>query len=224
MQGAIVALLNGESQSMRNFIIGTGLLLAPFGQIAAEIILAVPGSNQAWVPAHLLMMGSLYCYVAVILGANQLLGIHKGLWGVFGDGATALALVGLLLLLGQVTIDITVGLLASTPGEMEQMFGKIRAIPAMEYAYYSIGPALFFLGFFLLILLLARFRVLALWSAGVAGAGIIFGVIGMGLNVLPSFLLVPLSLGSIWIGFLPITWKVLTNRERAWGLPQSPKR
>jgi hypothetical protein len=197
---------------MRNFIIGTGLLLAPFGQIAAEIILAVPGSNQGWVPAHLLMLGSLFCYVAVILGANQLLGIHKGLWGVFGDGATALALVGLLLLVSQITIDITVGLLASTTGEMEQMFGKIRAIPGMEYAFYSIGPALFFLGFFLLILLLARFRVLALWSAGVAGAGIIFGVAGMGLNVLPSPLVVLLSLGSIWIGFLPIAWKVLTNR------------
>ena len=212
MQGATVALLKGECQSMRNFIIGTGLLLAPFGQIAAEIILAAPGSNQGWVPAHLLMLGSLFCYVAVILGANQLLGIHKGLWGVFGDGATALALVGLLLLVSQITIDITVGLLVSTPGEMEQMFGKIRAIPGMEYAFYSIGPLLFFLGFFLLILLLARFRVLALWSAGVAGAGIIFGVAGMGLNVLPSPLLVPLSLGSIWIGFLPITWKVLTNR------------
>ena len=197
---------------MRNFIIGTGLLLAPFGQIAAEIILAVPGSNQAWIPAHLLMLGSLYCYVAVILGANQLLGIHKGLWGVFGDGATALALVGLLLLVSQITIDITVGLLASTPGEMEQMFGKIRAIPAIEYAFYSIGPSLFFLGFFLLILLLARFRVLALWSAGVAGAGIIFGVVGMRLNVLPEYLVVALSLGSIWIGFLPITWKQLTNR------------
>ena len=95
---------------------------------------------------------------------------------------------------------------------MDQMFGKIRAIPGMEYAFYSIGPLLFFLGFFLLILLLGRFRVLALWSAGVAGAGIIFGVVGMGLNVLPSPLLVLLTLGSIWIGFLPITWKVLTNR------------
>src|SRR5260370_40966046 len=117
MEGAIVALLTGAWQSMRNFTIGTGLLLAPFGQIAAEIILAVPGSNQGWVPAHLLMLGSLLCYVAVILGANQLLGIHKGLWGVFGDGATALALVGLLLWVSQITIDITVGWLASTPAE-----------------------------------------------------------------------------------------------------------
>jgi len=197
---------------MRNIIIGTGLLLAPFGQIAAEIILAVPGSNQGWVPAHFLMLGSLFCYVAVILGANQLLGVHKGLWGVFGDGVTALALVGLLLLVSQITIDITVGLLASTPDEMEQMFGRIRAIPGMEYTFYSIGPLLFFLGLFLLIPLLARFRVLAVWSASVAGAGIIFGVVGMGLNVLPSPVLVPLSLGSIWIGFLPIAWKVLTNR------------
>jgi hypothetical protein len=195
---------------MRTFIIGTGLLVAPFGQIAAEIILA--GSNQGWVPAHLLMLGSLYCYVAVILGASQLLGRHKGLWGVLGDGAPVLALVGLLLLVSQITIDITVGLLASTPSEMEHLFGTIRAIPGMEYAFYSIGPALFFLGLFLLILLLARFRVLAFWSASVAAAGIIVGVVGMGLNVLPSALLVPLSLGSIWIGFLPIAWKLLTNR------------
>ena len=197
---------------MRTFIIGTGLLIAPFGQIAAEIILTVQGSNQGWVPAHVLMLGSLFCYVAVILGASQLLDRHKGLWGVLGDGATALALVGLLLLVSQITIDLTVGLLASTPGEMEHMFGKIRAIPGMDYAFYRIGPALFFLGLFLLILLLARFRVLAFWSAGVAGAGILFGVAGMGLNVLPSALLIPLSLGSIWIGFLPSAWKLLTNR------------
>ena len=197
---------------MRTFLIGTSLLVAPFGQIAAEIILVAQGSNQGWGLAHLLMLGSLFLYVGVILGASQLLGIHKGLWGVLGDGATVLALVGLLLLVSQITIDITVGLLAKTPGEMEHMFGIIRAIPGMEYAFYSIGPLLFFLGFFLLILLLARFRVLALWSAGVAGAGIIFGVVGMGLNVLPSYLIVPLSLGSIWIGFLPIAWKMLTNR------------
>ena len=199
---------------MRTFIIGTGLLLAPFGQIAAEVILAFPGSNQAWVPAHLLMLGSLYCYVAVILGANQLLGIHKGLWGVLGDGATALALVGLLLLVSQITIDIAVGLLTSTPYEMDQMFGKIRANPGMEYAVYSIGPLLFFLGFLLVILLLARFQVLAHWGAGLAVAGIIFGIVGNGLNLLPSVLTVPLSLGSVWIGFLPITWTLLTNRYR----------
>ncbi len=195
---------------MRTFLIGASLLLAPFGQIAAEIMLA--GSNQGWIPAHLLMWGSLYCYIAVILGASQLLGMRKGLWGVLGDGATVLALVGLLLLVSQITIDVTVGLLASTPSEMDQMFGTIRAIPGMEYAFYSIGPALFFLGFFLLILLLARFRVLALWSAGVAAAGIIFGVVGMQLNVLPDYLVVLVSLGSIWIGFLPIAWKMLTNR------------
>ena len=157
---------------MRNFIIGTSLLVAPFGQIAAGIILAVQGSNQGWVLAHLLMLGSLFFYVAVTLGASQLLGIHKGLWGVLGDGATALALGGLLLSVSQITIDITVGLLASTPAEMEHMFGKIRAIPGMEYAFYSIGPSFFFLGFFLLILLLGRFHVIPLWCAGVAAAGI----------------------------------------------------
>jgi len=212
MQRAILALLKGECKSMRNFIIGTSLLVAPFGQIAAGIILAVQGSNQGWVLAHLLMLGSLFCYVAVILGASQLLDIHKGLWGVLGDGATALALLGLLFTVSQITIDITVGLLASTPVEMDQMFGTIRAIPGMEDAFYSIGPSLFFLGFFLLILLLARFRVIPLWSAGVAAAGIILGVVGRELNVLPSSVLAPLSLGSIWIGFLPIAWKLLLNR------------
>ena len=197
---------------MRNFIMGTSLLVAPFGQIAAGIILAVQGSNQGWVLAHLLMLGSLFFYMAVILGANQLLDIDNGLWGMLGDGAMVLALGGLLLSVCQITIDITVGLLASTPAEMEHMIGKIRAIPGMEYAFYSIGPSLFFLGFFLLILLLARFRVLAFWSAGVAVAGIIFGVAGRGLNILPSSLLAPLSLGSIWIGFLPVAWKLLTKR------------
>ena len=197
---------------MHKFLIGASLLVAPFGQIGAGIILVVQGSNQGWIPAHFLMLGSLFFYVAVTLGAKQLLGIHQGLWGALGDGATALALAGLLLLVSQITIDITVGLLAANPAEMGQMFGKIRAFPGMEVAFYSVGPALFFLGFFLLILLLARFRVLAFWSAGVAVAGIILGVVGRGLNILPSSLLAPLSLGSIWIAFLPITWKLLTNR------------
>src|SRR5215472_6080331 len=151
MERAPGALLKGECQSMRNCIIGTSLLVAPFGQIAAGIILAVQGSTQGWVLAHLLMLGSLFFYVAVILGASQLLDSHQGLWGGLGDGATALALLGLLLSVSQLTIDITVGLLASTPGEMEHMFGTIRAIPGMEYAFYRIGPLLFFLGLFLLI-------------------------------------------------------------------------
>jgi len=168
--------------------------------------------SQGWILAHFLMLASLFLYIAVIIGIGQLLGTQTGLRGVLGDSGAILALLGLLLTVSQITIDIAVGLLAPTTAEMDQMFGHIRAFPIMEYAFYSIGPSLFFLGFFLLILLLARFRVLALWSAGVAGAGIIFGVAGMGLNVLPSPLLVPLSLGSIWIGFLPIAWKVLTNR------------
>lgn len=197
---------------MRNFIIGISLLVAPFGQIAAGIILVVQGSNQGWVLAHLLMLGSLFFYVAVTLGASQLSGIHKGLWGVLGDGATTLALGGLLLSVSQITIDITVGLLASSPAEMERMFGKIRAIPAIEYAFYSPGPSFFFLGFFLLLLLLGRFHVIPLWGVGVAAAGIVLGVVGRGLNILPDALLAPLALGCIWIGFLPTAWKLLTKR------------
>ena len=92
------------------------------------------------------------------------------------------------------------------------MFGKIRAIPGMEYAFYSIGPSFFFLGFFLLILLLGRFHVIPLWGAGVAAAGIVLGVVGRELNILPDALLAPLALGCIWIGFLPTAWKQLTNR------------
>src|SRR5258708_19451707 len=197
---------------MRKFIIGTSLMVATFGQIAGGMMLAVQGSKQGWVLAHLFMLGSLFVYVAVILGANQLLDIQKGLWGVLGDGATALGLLGLLLLVSQITIDITVGLLASPPVEMEHMFGTIRAIPGMEYAFYSIGPSLFFLGFFLLILLLGRFHVIPLWGAGVAAAGIVLGVVGRELNILPDALLAPLALGCIWIGFLPTAWKLLTNR------------
>jgi hypothetical protein len=55
------------------------------------------------------------------------------------------------------------------------MFGTIRAIPGMEDAFYSIGPSLFFLGFFLLILLLARFRVIPLWSGPLSMNGPDYG-------------------------------------------------
>ncbi|HLX57392.1 MAG TPA: hypothetical protein VKR83_10230 [Ktedonobacteraceae bacterium] len=49
--------------------------------------------------------------------------------------------------------------------------------------------------------------------AGVAAAGIVLGVIGRELNILPDALLAPLALGCIWIGFLPAAWKQLTNRS-----------
>ena len=198
---------------MRKFIIGISMVVAPFGQVGAGIILALQGSSQGWIPAHFLMLVSLFFYIAVILGASQLLGIQKGLWGVLGDGGAFLALLGLLLSISQITIDITVGLLTLAPAEMDQMFGKIRAIPAMNYIFYSIGPALFFIGFFMLILLLGRFRAIPLWGAVVAAAGIILGVVGKGLNILPSDALGPLTLGCIWICFLPTAWQMLTTSQ-----------
>jgi hypothetical protein len=212
MQRATVALLKGIDKSMRKFITGTSLLVAPFGQIAAGIVLAVQGSSQGWILAHVLMLASLFFYIAVIIGIGQLLGTQTGLRGVLGDTGAILALLGLLLTVSQITIDIAVGLLAPTTAGMDQLFGHIRAFPLMEYAFYSIGPSLFFLGFFLLILLLGRFHVIPFWGAGVAAAGIVLGVVGRELNILPDALLAPLALGCIWIGFLPTAWKLLTNR------------
>jgi hypothetical protein len=213
LQRAKIALLKGIDKSMRKFITGISLVAAPFGQIGAGIVLTVQGSSQGWILAHVLMLASLFLYIAVILGIGQLLGTQTGLRGVLGDSGAILALLGLLLTVSQITIDIAVGLLASTPGEMDQMFGHIRAFPIMEYAFYSIGPSFFFLGFFLLILLLGRFHVIPLWCAGVAAAGIVLGVIGRELNILPDALLAPLALGCIWIGFLPTAWNHLTNRS-----------
>ena len=212
MQRATVALLKGIDKSMRKFITGTSLLVAPFGQIGAGIVLAVQGSSQGWLLPHFLMLASLFFYIAVIIGIGQLLGTQTGLRGVLGDTGAILALLGLLLTVSQITIDIAVGLLAPTTAGMDQLFGHIRAFPLMEYAFYSIGPSFFFIGFFLLILLLGRFHVIPFWGAGVAAAGIVLGVVGRELNILPDALLAPLALGCIWIGFLPTAWKLLTNR------------
>jgi len=197
---------------MQRFIFGISLILAPFGEIAAGIVLAAQGSSQGWILAHFFMLGSIFMYVAAILGVRQLLGPSKAPWGALGDGSTILALLGLLLTVSQITIDLTVGFLASTPAEMDHMFGRIRAIPAMEITFYSIGPSLFFLGLLLLILILARFHVILLWGAGLASAGIILGVVGKEINVFPAPALALFTLGSVWICFLPTAWKLLASR------------
>ena len=56
LQRAKIALLKGIDKSMRKFITGISLVAAPFGQIGAGIVLAVQGSSQGWILAHVLML------------------------------------------------------------------------------------------------------------------------------------------------------------------------
>jgi hypothetical protein len=211
-----------RSLNMQRILAGISLMLSPLVGLAAGTamgFLGRQGPGDGWVFSHLLFIISFVLLIPAISGLRSLLRVQSSSQEIVADAGITIAIPGILALLGQMTIDLAVGFLATNKAEMSTMFQTIRAVPGMELTFYSLGPVLLYAGIVLFVGLLAYLRKIPMWIAGFTLAGNIFIAIGtiggtyidaIG-SIAPVF-----SLGgmvSLCIGLFPLGWNMLIKKE-----------
>lgn len=98
-----------------------------------------PGS--AWTFGHSLFLLALAAFVPVLLDLRR-----RATPGPLRETVHALAQAGLLCLAVQIVIDLYVAAVSADRSAMDVHYGRIDALPGLQPAVYSLGPALFYLG------------------------------------------------------------------------------
>ncbi|MEU9867728.1 hypothetical protein AB0C87_07735 [Actinomadura sp. NPDC048021] len=169
------------------------------------------GPGPAWTVGHLLFLGSLLLYGAVIAGLWRRMPVAEGgrARRVTAGALTAMAAVGLVTFVRVAIIDIVVGLRAADSAEKSALSDRYADVPAvLPQAFYEIGPVLFMLG---LTALLVQHAVVGPRRASVAASPVLvvlaFVVITADLDLLPA------GAALIWLALLPHT------REQSQSIP-----
>ncbi|GAA3028358.1 hypothetical protein GCM10020229_44790 [Kitasatospora albolonga] len=150
-------------------------LVAPllFGLYGAVRLL--PESREpgpSWLIGHALLLLGLLLFVPVLA---ELARRARGFGRVLGP----LAYLGLAASVGQVLVDLWVGLVAEDKAAMRELFQRVQDVPGVLPAFYQVGPLLFHLG--LVALLVAAARRTAWWSPLVAAAGVALSAVSLDL-------------------------------------------
>ncbi|MEU9844354.1 hypothetical protein AB0C69_34650 [Actinomadura sp. NPDC048032] len=169
------------------------------------------GPGPAWTVGHLLFLGSLLLYGAVIAGLWRRMPVAEGgrARRVTAGALTAMAAVGLVTFVRVAIIDIVVGLRAADSAEKSALSDRYADVPAvLPQAFYEIGPVLFMLG---LTALLVQHAVVGPRRASVAASPVLvvlaFVVITVDLDLLPA------GAALIWLALFPHT------REQSQSIP-----
>ncbi|MEU7228093.1 hypothetical protein [Streptomyces chrestomyceticus] len=119
----------------------------------------VKGPGLAWTTGHLCFLAGLVFFAQGFAAMRKAAG--SDLWSSAGFWAGGAGVVALAV---QFSVDITTGLMADSHTEMAELTGDFRSVPGVEFAFYLVGPLLFFVGQLLLTGRLAVLRALAPWA------------------------------------------------------------
>ncbi|MFJ8040862.1 hypothetical protein ACIRBX_10215 [Kitasatospora sp. NPDC096147] len=138
------------------------LLFGLYGTVRLLPEAREPGPS--WLIGHALLLAGLVLFVPVLaeLGRRA---------RRFGRPLRSVAQLGLAASVGQVLVDLWVGLVAEDKGAMRVMFGRVQEVPGVLPALYQVGPPLFHAG--LVALLCAAARRDTSWSPVAGAAGVV---------------------------------------------------
>ncbi|NUT47451.1 MAG: hypothetical protein HOV94_09120 [Saccharothrix sp.] len=115
------------------------------------------GPGPAWTIGHLAFVGALVLFI----------GIFRHMRGLIGPKARITAVVatlGAVALIGQFSVDLVAGFMASDHATMAGISREIRTLPGVSALFYDLGPYLFYLGQLVLVVQLAMGRHVRLWT------------------------------------------------------------
>lgn len=161
------------------------------------------GPGPAWTVGHLLFLGSLLLYGAVIAGLWRRMPVAEGgrARRVIAGALTAMAAVGLVTFVRVAIIDIVVGLRAADSAEKSALSDRYADVPAvLPQAFYEIGPVLFMLG---LTALLVQHAVVGPRRAAVAASPVLVLLAFVGITA--NLDLLPAGAALIWLALFPHT-------------------
>ncbi|MEV0660511.1 hypothetical protein ACIBI3_00435 [Actinomadura luteofluorescens] len=183
--------------------------LAPALMLAYGVVRLIDGRDgrhgpgPAWTVGHLLFLGSLLLYGAVIAGLWRRLPVAEGgrARRITAGALAAVAAVGLVTFIRVAIIDIVVGLRAADAAEKSALADRYADVPAvLPQALYEIGPVLFMLG---LTALLVQHAVVGprRWAAAGSPVLLVLAFVGITANLD----LLPVGAALIWLALFPHT-------------------
>ena len=193
---------------LRKIASGLNLILTPVIYLSGQFLLSrwqALEPDTIWFLSHTLLLIGAGLFVPTIAGLSNYLDTFSPILTSLGS---TLATFGALALVGQFTIDLAVGHVASSQIEMSATMQHIQASRGMNIIFYFLAPVCFFIGQMVLILLLTFARLIPRWAGFVAA----IGFVGLGLAISTSnvifFLLgfTGLALGTVRVG-----WQILRN-------------
>ena len=179
---------------------GLALIVAPVLLLAAWVILwpldGRDGPGLGWTAAHLSWIAAfgLLAYGCVHV-RRHLRAASDGRHAVV-DVATAVTMVGLITGTAQMVVDLIAGFGSSTRAEIDTLSDRMTDAPGVDLLLYDVGPLLFFVGMFALLVVAAVRRQVGPASPVLFLTG--FVLIGI------DDALSPVGLAAIWLGVLPL--------------------
>ncbi|MER5636745.1 hypothetical protein ABT095_07315 [Kitasatospora sp. NPDC002227] len=144
----------------RTAFVAAPVLTAAYGVF--RIINGLDGVRQpgfTWSAGHLCFIGALVCFVRAFAAMRTEAGS-----GRLSTVAFWTATVGAGAVVGQFVIDLVVGFLCADRDAMDTMYSSIQGMPGVMPVFYSAVPMLFFVGQTILVVQLARRRVVRPWA------------------------------------------------------------
>lgn len=167
---------------LRKIASGLNLILTPVIYLSGQFLLSrwqALEPDTIWFLSHTLLLIGAGLFVPTIAGLSNYLDTFSPILTSLGS---TLATFGALALVGQFTIDLAVGHVASSQIEMSATMQHIQASRGMNIIFYFLAPVCFFIGQMVLILLLTFARLIPRWAGFVAA----IGFVGLGLAISTS--------------------------------------
>ncbi|WP_433331110.1 hypothetical protein [Spirillospora sp. CA-294931] len=160
------------------------------------------GPGTAWTVGHFFFLFCLMFYGVVLLE------LRAKVPGRAADLAAAVGLVGLVAFVRVAVVDIVVGLRADDPVQKKELARRFADDPDfLPRVVYDVGPLLFEVGLFVLLLRIALVTRAPRWAAGIVALGFVLVTVNLDL--------LPLGALLIWIGLVGLNtetrgqrWKV----------------
>ncbi|HLL65445.1 MAG TPA: hypothetical protein VK453_06805 [Micromonosporaceae bacterium] len=129
------------------------------------------GPGPGWTSAHLIWVVAFALFGFASLALFRIVGGNRR--DVPAVGALGVAVLGAVTLVGQMLIDIAVGLGATDKAAMRSRYDDVFAVPGVELVLFQVGPSLLFVGLLALVVIATvrrrvRVTTLALVLLGVA--------------------------------------------------------
>ena len=163
---------------MKKLSFATAMSLGSALLLGGWIVLQIPsttGPRYTWTIGHILLLAG---YVALFTGgmaASTVVSnkrVNKPAIIAHWSGVGLLAL-GACAFAGQLIIDLVVGFTATNQADMSRLFDNIQSHLLLQLSLYSVGPALFYTGLFVLIALIVAFRGVTVLRGCIAMLGIV---------------------------------------------------
>lgn len=160
------------------------------------------GPGPAWTIGHLVFVAAMVMFLLVFRHLHRLAGQDTP-----STVTLVVAAVGAVALIGQFGVDIVSGFLADDHARMAEISRSVKGNTLVSLAIYDVGPYLFYVGQFVLVLQLAVTRRVAGWTPVLLLADLVMPLVDKDL--------IPIGAAALLVSFVSISRRIPARPEPA---------